>query len=304
VVGMAATPSGAGYWLVASDGGVFSFGDARFFGSTGGTAPRPIVGMAARATGRGYWMAAADGRTYAYGDAPSLGTTGLGLTGKEVVGIAGRANGYWLVARRTAPPPAPTAPPPPAPTLTTLRPGDRGLQVVALQQRLQGLGFWLGAADGTYGPLTSHAVVAFQKANGLARDGIVGSATARALDGATRPRARSTSGRVIEVDLQRQILLVVRDGRVEWVHDTSTGRVPGTTPVGHWRVTRQIDGYRYAELGVLYRPKYFYGGVAVHGYPSVPPHPASHGCVRVTNASMDWLWASGTMPVGTSVWVY
>jgi lipoprotein-anchoring transpeptidase ErfK/SrfK len=69
-------------------------------------------------------------------------------------------------------------------------------------------------------------------------------------------------------------------------------------------VYRQIDGYHKAPLGVLYRPKYIFQGVAVHGFPSVPSYPASHGCVRVTNASMDWLWSSGALSIGTDVWVY
>jgi len=69
-------------------------------------------------------------------------------------------------------------------------------------------------------------------------------------------------------------------------------------------VFRQVDGYDRSPLGVLYRPKYFYEGVAVHGYPSVPAYPASHGCVRVTDQAIDWLWSSGAMPIGTAVWVY
>jgi lipoprotein-anchoring transpeptidase ErfK/SrfK len=109
---------------------------------------------------------------------------------------------------------------------------------------------------------------------------------------------------VIEVDLTRQLLLVVDNGVVSEVHDASTGRQSGSTPVGTWTIDREIDGYRYAPLGVLYRPKYFYGGVAIHGYPSVPPTAASHGCVRVTNATMDHLWASGVAPVGATVVVY
>jgi hypothetical protein len=64
----------------------------------------------------------------------------------------------------------------------------------------------------------------------------------------------------------------------------------------------EVDEYDPGPLGVLYRPKYFIRGVAVHGYPNVPAVPASHGCVRVTNAAMDWLWASGVMAMGTPVW--
>jgi peptidoglycan hydrolase-like protein with peptidoglycan-binding domain len=186
-----------------------------------------------------------------------------------------------------------------------MRHGDSGPQVLALQQRLTELGFWLGTPDGVYAALTFHAVTAFQKANDLPRDGIAGQRTLAALDSASRPTPRSTDGGDrIEVDLKRQLLLVVAGGQVRWVMDTSTGRVAGTTPTGHQRVYRQIDGYHKAPLGVLYRPKYIFEGVAVHGFPSVPSYPASHGCIRVTNASMDWLWSSGAMPIGTDVWIY
>jgi peptidoglycan hydrolase-like protein with peptidoglycan-binding domain len=189
-------------------------------------------------------------------------------------------------------------------TPATLRPGDQGPAVLALQLRLVSLGYWLGAADSRYGSSTLHAITAFQKATGLRSDGVAGPHTLAALDEASRVRPRSVSGRVVEVDLSRQILLLAVDGRVRWVMDTSTGSVPGTTPVGKFYVTRQVDDYDPGPLGVLYRPKYFYQGVAVHGYPSVPPYPASHGCVRVTNAAMDWLWANNALPIGGSVWVY
>jgi hypothetical protein len=185
-----------------------------------------------------------------------------------------------------------------------LRPGAKGPEVLALQRHLLDLGYWLGTPDGSYGSATAHAVTAFQKAAGLHRDGAAGSATLAALDHASRPRPRSTAGRVVEVDLARQLMLLTRDGRVEWTLDVSTGRVRGTTPTGHFRVQRQVDGYDPGPLGVLYRPKYFVNGVAFHGYPSVPAYPASHGCVRVLNAAMDWLWSSGQLPIGTAVWVY
>jgi hypothetical protein len=72
---MAATPDGHGYWLVASDGGVFSFGDARFHGSTGGIVlNQPVVGMAAAAGGNGYWLVASDGGLFSFGDARFFGS--------------------------------------------------------------------------------------------------------------------------------------------------------------------------------------------------------------------------------------
>lgn len=199
-----------------------------------------------------------------------------------------------------SPTPAPTADPQPA----VLRLGDRGDEVRELQQRLSELGYWLGDADGVFGDSTLHAVLAFQKVEGLSRDGVVGPQTRRALASASRPQPRSDSGRVIEVDLARQVLIVAVDGQVRYVLDASTGAVPGTTPTGHFEVFRDVDGNDPGPLGTLYRPKYFYLDVAVHGYPEVPPYPASHGCVRVTNAAMDLLWSEGHLPIGQPVWVY
>ncbi|GIU89623.1 MAG: hypothetical protein KatS3mg010_0722 [Acidimicrobiia bacterium] len=100
-VDIAATPSGRGYWLVASDGGIFAFGDARFLGSTGGLVlNRPIVGMAASPSGRGYWLVASDGGVFAFGDARFLGSTGGLVLNRPIVGMAASPSGrgYWLVA--------------------------------------------------------------------------------------------------------------------------------------------------------------------------------------------------------------
>ena len=79
---MAATPDGGGYWLVASDGGIFSYGDAAFQGSTGGIVlNKPIVGIAATRDGAGYWLIAADGGVFNFGDALFSGSAApLGIT--------------------------------------------------------------------------------------------------------------------------------------------------------------------------------------------------------------------------------
>ena len=70
---MAATPDGGGYWMVASDGGIFSFGDARFYGSTGSLQlDSPIVAMTSSSDGAGYWLVASDGGVFTYGDASVL----------------------------------------------------------------------------------------------------------------------------------------------------------------------------------------------------------------------------------------
>lgn len=91
----------AGYWMVASDGGLFAFGDAGFHGSMGGRhLNKPIVGMAATPDGRGYWMVATDGGIFAFGDAHFYGSTGGLRLDSPIVAMAATPDGggYWLVA--------------------------------------------------------------------------------------------------------------------------------------------------------------------------------------------------------------
>jgi peptidoglycan hydrolase-like protein with peptidoglycan-binding domain len=222
----------------------------------------------------------------------------------------------------TAPPPTTTVPPtttttaPPDPaTDGLLKLGESGPTVAALQQRLSDLGYWMGTPDGTYGQLTRQAVMAFQKAEGLDRDGTAGPVTQQRLATAGRPAARDGSYNHIEIDLERQIMLVVANGQVQWAFNTSTGNgeaytsssggsARAATPPGSFTIQRQIDGIREAPLGTLYRPKYFNGGIAMHGSGSIPATPASHGCARLTNAAMDLLWSSGVAEIGTPVVVY
>ena len=204
--------------------------------------------------------------------------------------------------------------PAPSPKPEKLKTGAKGERVVALQQRLAELGYWNGKADGTFGGQTRQAVYALQKAADLTRDGVVGPKTQRALDRGVRPKARSTSGRVIEISKKRQLLMLVDDGEVTQIFNTSTGSYENyehdgqtylaDTPSGRFTVSRQIDGWRNAPLGMLWRPKYFNGGIAVHGANSVPPYPASHGCARLSIAAMNHLWGTGKIPLKTKVWVY
>jgi peptidoglycan/xylan/chitin deacetylase (PgdA/CDA1 family) len=101
LVGAASSPTGGGYWLVAADGGVFSFSGAGFFGSTGAMRlNQPIVGMAATPTGRGYWLVGADGGVFSFGDARFFGSTGAMRLNQPIVGMAATpaGGGYWLVA--------------------------------------------------------------------------------------------------------------------------------------------------------------------------------------------------------------
>jgi len=146
IVGIAATPDQAGYWLVASDGGLFSFGDARFFGSTGNLVlNKPIVGMAATPDGKGYWLVASDGGIFSYGDAQFYGSTGDLVLNQPVVGMAATPDGkgYWLVASDGG----------------IFSYGDAHFYgstgdlvlnqpIVAMAATAAGRGYWLAAADG------------------------------------------------------------------------------------------------------------------------------------------------------------
>lgn len=195
-----------------------------------------------------------------------------------------------------------------------LRLGATGLAVQKLQRQLVSLGFWLGEPDGVYGHLTEQAVLALQKAAGVSPDGVVGPQTRTALRDGIQPQPRRVVGSGVEVDLLRQLLMYVRNGEPTLIVNASTGsgatyrqfgvEQVATTPAGRYTVYREVDGSDVGPLGELWRPKYIVGGVAIHGYASVPSYPASHGCVRVSLDAMDHLWASGVLPVGGSVWVY
>jgi len=279
---------------------VFTFGDATFQGSTGAEPfDEPVVGIAPDPDGHGYWVADREGRVVPFG-VPDLGSANRETEVRQgaTVAIVPARTGYWLVQGES----------------TVIDVSDSGPRVLALQERLTGLGYWLGTVDGAYGTLTRQAVMAFQKVQGLPVNGQVDGVTAAALERATRPAPRATSGDVVEIDKTRQVVLVVRGGQTQWVFNTSTGtEKPYTyegqqyladTPTGAYKVTREIDGIRESHLGRMYRPRYFNGGIAFHGSPSIPAYPASHGCIRLTNAAMDFWWSSGIAVVGSAVTVY
>jgi len=192
-----------------------------------------------------------------------------------------------------------------------------------VQQRLQDLNFWVGAIDGQYGLTTTQAVMAFQKYAGLPATGSVDEATAAALSSATeQARATADAGTLVEVDKTKQLLFFVVDGKTQWIFNTSTANgqpyeeedqnTPGEiqrgvaiTPNGLHHVNRERpEGWWEGDLGKIYRPKYFVGGVAVHGSNHVPNYPASHGCVRVSVPAMDFIWEAGLMPMRMPVWVH
>lgn len=184
-----------------------------------------------------------------------------------------------------------------------LRLGSRGTAVVTLQRRLATLHYDVGPIDGIFGSQTFHGVVAFQKVNGLVRDGIVGPRTWYALAHPVIPRPRRwLSASSVEVNLTKQVVYLARQGVVLRILDASSGKASTPTPTGNFTIYRRIDGWRQSTLGLLWRPNYFYRGYALHGSTSVPPYPASHGCVRVTVPAMNRLWS--LLRIGMPVSVY
>ena len=197
----------------------------------------------------------------------------------------------------------------------TLQLGDKSAAVLTLQRRLIQLHYWVGSPPGGYfGDATQQAVWALQKAAGLPRDGVVGAATWDALNKGVEPKIRPASGNLIEVNLGDDLLMVIRQGRLWATLNTSTGggytytdqgvTSVATTPQGVFNTYRVIDGVDTDSLGTLWRPRFFTGGYAIHGDSYVPPYPVSHGCVRISNEAIDWIWADNIAPIGTEVWVF
>ena len=136
----------SGYRLVASDGGVFSYGDAPFLGSHGGSSlNKPIVGIAATPNGKGYWLVASDGGVFSYGDAPFLGSHGGSSLNKPIVGIAATPNGkgYWLVASDGG-----VFSYGDAPFLGSHGGSSLNKPIVGIAATPNGKGYWLVASDG------------------------------------------------------------------------------------------------------------------------------------------------------------
>jgi peptidoglycan hydrolase-like protein with peptidoglycan-binding domain len=195
-----------------------------------------------------------------------------------------------------------------------LVPGDSGPAVAALQTRLSALGYWLGAPGGYFGDATEQAVYALEKTAGLPRTGVVDGGFVAALNADDVPVPRTTTGNAIDVDLERDLVEIVKNGHLFATLNTSTGggyiytedgvSQVATTPRGIFSTDRVVDGTVVDSLGTLWRPRFFVGGYAIHGDTSVPPFPESHGCVRVSDAAIDWIWANNLDPIGMTVWVY
>ena len=186
-------------------------------------------------------------------------------------------------------------------------------RVTEAETLLSNLGYWVLKVDGVTDASTRQAVIAFQKAEGLKRTGILNDDLLAKMRTAARPTARNGGEAHVEIDLARQILLLVDDaGQVTRVLAVSTGsnqwyvsegkRQKAYTPTGEFKITRQIKGFRKAPLGNIYYPSYFHEGWAIHGSNSIPVTPASHGCARVPRFAEKEL--SNMLHVGMPVFVY
>jgi hypothetical protein len=193
-----------------------------------------------------------------------------------------------------------------------VRTGDAGAWVDELRARLAGLGFRPGTGD-DYDESLRAAVVAFEKYHRLERDGVFDDDHWSLLDQAIAIPYRTDTPDRVEVDLERQILILVLDHApagiipissangetyTSWNGNTVTAR----TPEGAFSFYRSVGGWYRSYLGGLYEPFFFRGGYAIHGSGSVPAYPASHGCIRTQIADQDWL--KPQLDYGMEVFVY
>ncbi|MEM9562755.1 MAG: L,D-transpeptidase family protein [Actinomycetota bacterium] len=197
--------------------------------------------------------------------------------------------------------------------------GDEGDDVEELQERLAGGPFDPGQIDGVYGGATIAAVWALEKLAEIPIDGDWGPADELAwrklMDGEVGGPERANAERWVEVDLSQQLMKVYDPGETVPVlvsHVSSGSGIPwenedhrgnSVTPKGDFHISRRISGWRESSLNIgrLYNPLYFNGGIAFHGATSVPLYPASHGCVRVPMHIAEYL--PDELPNGTAVHV-
>jgi len=157
---------------------------------------------------------------------------------------------------------------------------------------LDQLGYWVNSGTAGKDGSLRHALIAFQKIEGRERTGVLNREELEALRVAERPWVLETGYPHIEIDLHRQVLFVVdcpegalrilpiSSGSGEFFTEGGETR-QALTPTGHFGVYHKVQGWRKSPLGLLYYPNYIYYGIAIHGNPSVPARPASHGCIRI-----------------------
>ncbi len=160
------------------------------------------------------------------------------------------------------------------------------------EQRLAQLGYWVGPVDGHLDEASRQALVAFQKVEGRRPTGRLRRDELSALFAAAPPEPLEAGPPHFEVDLARQVLFFVSEGRVSHLLPISSGsgkpfahrgwgRGDALTPCGRFTVYQRFAGWHKSPLGAMHNPLYLVGGIAIHGSADVPPRPASHGCIRV-----------------------
>jgi lipoprotein-anchoring transpeptidase ErfK/SrfK len=176
-----------------------------------------------------------------------------------------------------------------------------GADVRAVNQRLFSLHFLPGPGSSEYTTATVDAVIAFQKWAGITRDGTAGPQTQKALARATAPTPLlQRAGKRVEVSISKQLALEVSGGKVLWVLPVSTAMPGYITPLGRYRVySKSVESWSNPYKEWLPYASYYSGGRALHGLASVPPFPASHGCIRVPLEFAPILYKFDT--VGTEI---
>ena len=198
-------------------------------------------------------------------------------------------------------------------TNTHLRPAIlTRAQIKDAERRLAEMGYWTGAVDGRLDPATKSALIAFQKYEGRPITEQLSLAELEAIRSAKPPQARESGYAHIEVDIDRQVLLIVNDDSSVRVLPTSTGSDKeyldegetsvAYTPRGRFLVYNKLDGWEEGRFGSAYYANFISGSVAIHGYTTVPNEPASHGCIRIPIFAAREV--SNLIPLGTSVRVY
>lgn len=185
-------------------------------------------------------------------------------------------------------------------------------QIREAERRLNELGYWTGPADGMFDTGSQSALVAFQKWTGRTVTGKLTIDELTAIQDADAPTPRDKGYAHVEVDLDRQLLLLIgEDGSVRvlpvssgsgelYVDDGQTS--VAYTPRGRFIVYDKIAGWDHGPIGSLYYPNYISGGVAIHGSRNVPSQPESHGCIRIPMFAAREV--SKLTPTGTIVLVY
>jgi len=185
-------------------------------------------------------------------------------------------------------------------------------QTFEAERLLSQLGYWTGRVDGRVDEGTKSALIAFQKWEGREITGKLTLDELEAIRNGVPPKARDLGYAHVEVDVERQVLMLVDDEGAVRVLPVSTGSDKpfmdqgqmsvAYTPRGRFVVYDKTYGWENGDLGSVYYANYITGGVAIHGYLTVPTTPASHGCIRIPMFAAREV--SRLLPVGTIVLVY